>query len=135
MFGGGCIVRGIRSELPDRDRGTGELGHEKEGADMHTESKEGLGTPGGRPLCFRALFLLLAPVAASTGLAHDCDLNGREDALEIAANPGLDCNQNGVLDLCDAAASLGWLFPGNRPHVRGASCTLIPGCPPICGGR
>lgn len=31
----------------------------------------------------------------------DCDLNNRHDPAEIANNPDLDCNTNGVLDVCE----------------------------------
>ncbi|MCP4834148.1 MAG: hypothetical protein GY895_05225 [Phycisphaera sp.] len=39
---------------------------------------------------------------AGTGL--DCDLDGVEDAWEIASGMDADCNQNGIIDACDLAA-------------------------------
>jgi len=43
--------------------------------------------------CIKAL-----TIAAST---TDCDGNGQADSQQIAANPSLDCNHNGKLDLCE----------------------------------
>ncbi len=34
----------------------------------------------------------------------DCNGNGIQDSVEIAADPSLDCNANGVLDSCDIAS-------------------------------
>lgn len=34
----------------------------------------------------------------------DCDTNGIPDATEIASNPSLDANSNGILDKCDGCA-------------------------------
>jgi len=39
--------------------------------------------------------------AALDELFPDCDLNGLNDDDEIAGDPTLDCNGNGILDVCD----------------------------------
>ncbi len=31
----------------------------------------------------------------------DCNVNGLHDSLDIAADPSIDCNQNGFIDLCE----------------------------------
>ena len=40
----------------------------------------------------------------SIQFCNDCDGNGIQDSVEIAADPSLDCNANGVLDNCDIAS-------------------------------
>ena len=40
----------------------------------------------------------------SIQFCNDCDGNGIQDSVEIAADPSLDCNTNGVLDSCDIAS-------------------------------
>ena len=42
-------------------------------------------------------------VAAQTPAGFvDCDVNGKDDACEIAGEPGLDADSNGVLDVCES---------------------------------
>ncbi|MDC3251991.1 dockerin type I repeat-containing protein, partial [Planctomycetota bacterium] len=40
----------------------------------------------------------------SSQFCNDCNGNGIQDSVEIAADPSLDCNANGVLDGCDIAS-------------------------------
>ena len=43
---------------------------------------------------------------------YDCDGNGVDDRIDIAADPSLDCNQNGFLDWCETDPDLIFYFGG-----------------------
>ncbi len=46
--------------------------------------------------------------------ADDCDMNNEPDACEIAKNPALDANSNGILDVCeDAECPCDWNADGS----------------------
>ncbi|UCE60884.1 MAG: S8 family serine peptidase [Phycisphaerales bacterium] len=40
-------------------------------------------------------------LCCSPRLVYDCDANGQPDDQEIAADPSLDCSDNGTLDICE----------------------------------
>jgi hypothetical protein len=44
-----------------------------------------------------------APYACGVSIT-DCNNNGIDDAIDIAGNPALDCDTNGVIDSCELAA-------------------------------
>src|SRR5213594_4229404 len=62
----------------------------------------------------RFLAPIVLPMLCSPALlSADCNLNGTDDAAEIAAGTARDCNRNGVPDDCDLAPSgLGFLSGG-----------------------
>ena len=61
------------------------------------------------------LLLPLFPALGGLGAA-DCNLNGVEDAVEIASGASADCNLNGVPDSCEfAPLELGLVAPGISP--------------------
>jgi len=64
---------------------------------------------------------------------------GTDNPLPCAgsiSSPGnvkvLDANGDGRVDLADAIHSLNWLYAGGRPHVLGADCVPVEGCPDLC---
>lgn len=63
------------------------------------------GTLGGVPVAVEYPVQLYLP-------ADDCDADGQADASEIAANPSLDGNGNGVLDACECDPSVVPTDPG-----------------------
>jgi hypothetical protein len=47
-----------------------------------------------------------SPAGASCGvLITDCNNNGIDDAIDIAGNPALDCDTNGVIDSCELSGN------------------------------
>jgi hypothetical protein len=61
------------------------------------------------------------------------DLPCGEGAAAAAASlPLLDANGDGIASLTDCMHILSYLFLGRQPHVLGAGCTRIPGCPDAC---
>lgn len=61
---------------------------------------------------------------------HDCDGNGIADASDIAANPGLDANTDGVLDVCQDCDGDGIL--NSVEIAQGAPDLDANGVPDIC---
>ena len=53
----------------------------------------------------------------------DCDGNGIEDAVDISNDLGLDCNQNGMLDVCDVAQGAVDTNDNQRPD----DCEIVEG--------
>jgi FG-GAP-like repeat len=49
----------------------------------------------------RRLALIVLVLAWTSAHALDCNLNGVDDAADIAAGAASDCNANGALDVCD----------------------------------
>ena len=49
-------------------------------------------------------------VLVSRIILPDCNQNGIEDLLDIAANPALDCNTDGLIDLCQPDADMDGLI-------------------------
>jgi hypothetical protein len=64
-------------------------------------------------------------LAAHTGVPVDCNLNGVIDYDEILADPGLDANGNGLLDVCVAVPAVGeWGMAILVLVVMGAGCVI-----------
>ncbi|HNO80217.1 MAG TPA: M12 family metallopeptidase [Phycisphaerae bacterium] len=55
-------------------------------------------------------------MGAFESLSHDCNANSLLDVNEITADPGLDCNSDGLLDSCQTFGPL----PGMALHFDGA---------------
>jgi probable HAF family extracellular repeat protein len=110
---------------------------------------------------FPRLIALLDPIGPGDGvqLPGDCNQDGRVDISDAvcllgflflgsptrlpcgdggpteAANQELLSWNGGPIDLSDAIALLNWAFLGGPPHVLGADCRGIRGCPVICGSE
>jgi hypothetical protein len=50
-----------------------------------------------------------------------------------ASLPLVDANGDGIASVTDCIYVLNYLFLGGKPHILGAGCTRIPGCPDVCG--
>ncbi len=63
----------------------------------------------------RAAIALSAMLATGVARAQDCNANGLPDTDEIALDPALDCDNNGVLDWCQTRPIVDRLFPTASP--------------------
>jgi hypothetical protein len=74
-------------------------------------------------VCF--CFSWLVPILFCTGSwAQDCDGNGISDPIQIAASPELDCNANGILDLCETG---GYVSPPVEQDICELAQWICPG--------